>query len=380
MAVFAAVDGRVGGSRYSVDTSYLWLAAYFFNGLILTIYNKAAMQFLNFKYPWALTGIHNLFSAVGCYILFSTGAFKPAKLSPRGNYIMLAFSFLYTINIAMSNVSLNLVTVPFHQIIRATTPVWVLGINALWLSKYPSQRVLVSLLPTILGVAIATYGDYYFTMMGFFLTVLGTVLSALKGVVTNQVQVGELKLHPMDLLMRMAPLGCIQTFVASWYTGELAKMSANFEWTPYACLVLGGNGILAFSMNLVSFTANKKTSALTMGVAGNVKQVLSILIAVTVFSLHITGTNGVGIVLTLCGGAYYSYVDLQSKQASQRLLVMHSKESPVNVVSAPNGYMSPAVSEMKRMSPTRERSNFVEGNGQILHQDDGHAGMKVLVR
>jgi hypothetical protein len=73
------------------------------------------MQFLNFKYPWALTGIHNLFSAVGCYFLYTSGAFKPARLSRRGNYIMLAFSFLYTINIGMSNVSLNLVTVPFHQ-------------------------------------------------------------------------------------------------------------------------------------------------------------------------------------------------------------------------------------------------------------------------
>jgi hypothetical protein len=119
-----------------------------------------------------------------------------------------------------------------------------------------------------LGVGVATYGDYYFTAWGFFLTVLGTVLSAFKGVVTNQVQVGELKLHPMDLLMRMAPLACVQTFIASYYSGELERMSANFDWTFNAMMILAGNGILAFSMNLVSFTANKKTSALTMGVAG----------------------------------------------------------------------------------------------------------------
>lgn len=96
---------------------------------------------------------------------------------------------------------------------------------------------------------------------------LGTVLSALKGVVTNQVQVGELKLHPMDLLMRMAPLACVQTFIASWWTGELEKMG-HWEWDWFKVWVLVGNGVLAFSMNLVSFTANKKTSALTMGVAG----------------------------------------------------------------------------------------------------------------
>jgi hypothetical protein len=42
---------------------------------------------------------------------------------------------------------------------------------------------------------------------------------------------------------------------------------------------------------------------------GNIKQVLSILLAVFIFSLHITKSNGLGIFITLCGGAYYTYID-----------------------------------------------------------------------
>jgi len=38
---------------------------------------------------------------------------------------------------------------------------------------------------------------------------------------------------------------------------------------------------------IVSFSANKKTSALTMTVAANVKQVLTILLAVVIFNLHV---------------------------------------------------------------------------------------------
>jgi hypothetical protein len=56
----------------------------------------------------------------------------------------------------------------------------------------------------------------------------------------------------------------------------------------------------------VSFTANKKTSALTMTVAGNVKQVLSIVLAVIIFNLTITYMNLLGILLTLAGGAWYT--------------------------------------------------------------------------
>lgn len=42
--------------------------------------------------------------------------------------------------------------------------------------------------------------------------------------------------------------------------------------------------------------------ALTMTVAANCKQVLTIAIAVFLFNLHINFTNGIGIVLTLIGG------------------------------------------------------------------------------
>ncbi|CAG8743046.1 17617_t:CDS:2, partial [Rhizophagus irregularis] len=161
----------------------------------------------------------------------------------------------------------------------------------------------ISLLPVVLGVVFATVGDYYFTKMGFFLTVLGTILAALKTVVTNRVQVGRLKLHPLDLLLRMSPLAFVQTVIYAYVTGELHRVRAfsRTEMTTSLVIALVTNGVIAFFLNVVSFTANKKTSALTMTVAGNVKQVLSIILAVVIFNLTITPTNGLGIFLTLLG-------------------------------------------------------------------------------
>lgn len=160
----------------------------------------------------------------------------------------------------------------------------------------------------MLGVAFATFGDYSYTGLGFFLTVLGTVLAAVKTVVTNRVQVGKLKLHPLDLLLRMSPLAFIQTMIYSYLTGEMALVTefCRTKMTMSVFMALLLNGILAFFLNVVSFTANKKTSALTMTVAGNVKQVLSIVLAVMIFNLDITFMNSIGILLTLAGGAWYS--------------------------------------------------------------------------
>jgi hypothetical protein len=97
------------------------------------------------------------------------------------------------------------------------------------------------------------------------------------------------------------------------------------------------NGAMAFGLNVVSFTANKKVGALSMTVAGefvsrlrkldgrvangvfvaNVKQVLTISSAVAIFNITITPTNALGIVLTLIGGAIYTAVEL--KERSERL-------------------------------------------------------------
>jgi Triose-phosphate Transporter family len=122
----------------------------------------------------------------------------------------------------------------------------------------------------VAGVAFATRGEYDYTMIGFLLTVLGTILAAIKTIVTNRVQVGRLKLHPLDLLLRMSPLAFLQTIVYAQLTGELSAVREFAAENMSTNMLFGlvANGAVAFLLNVVSFTANKKTSALTMTVAG----------------------------------------------------------------------------------------------------------------
>lgn len=110
----------------------------------------------------------------------SAGVFRLTRLTTRENMVLVAFSFLFTINIAMSNVSLAMVSIPFHQIMRSTTPVFTILIYRLWYDRSYSQATYLSLVPLIMGVGLATYGDYYFSTAGFLLTLLGVVLASIK--------------------------------------------------------------------------------------------------------------------------------------------------------------------------------------------------------
>ncbi len=210
----------------------------------------------------------------------------------------------------------SIVSVPFHQIMRSTCPVFAILIYRFLYSRSYSTATYISLIPTILGVGLATYGDYYFTALGFFLTLLGVVLASAKTVASNRLMTGSLALSPLEILLRMSPLAAVQSLLIAIVTGE---GDAFLAWvhegnlTPRYALALASNGYLAFLLNITSFYTNKLAGALTITVCANLKQCLTILLGVMAFNVHVGVLNGCGMVIALVGAAIYSKVELDSK-------------------------------------------------------------------
>ncbi|KAH6910579.1 triose-phosphate transporter family-domain-containing protein [Coprinopsis sp. MPI-PUGE-AT-0042] len=364
----------------------VWICMYFVLNLCLTLYNKYVL--IRFPFPYTLTALHALCGTAGTFIMFTLElTSEPAipNLRFREMMVLVLFSMLYTVNILVSNASLKLVTVPFHQVVRGSTPLFTVFLSAMLFRKRCSREKVFSLMPVIAGVALATYGDYYYTPFGFLITIFGTLLAALKTILTNfflraptlpvsitnsdsssstssnispspssasrldkvpaifqhlgqsdpqtrlttarpWLSVPSLSLTPLQLLYIMSPLAFVQTTVMAHFTGELDAVNRHLSGatgalhgmpnSPKIWLLL--NGLLAFGLNVVSFNSNKRIGPLGMTVAANVKQVLTVLCAVGIFNLTITFTNGLGIILTLFGGAWYAYVEVREKQQIKR--------------------------------------------------------------
>lgn len=73
-----------------------------------------------------------------------------------------------------------MVSIPFHQIMRSTCSVFTVLIYRLSYKRNYSTMTYLSLIPIVIGVGFATYGDYYFTSTGFILTLLGVILASIK--------------------------------------------------------------------------------------------------------------------------------------------------------------------------------------------------------
>ncbi|KAJ1896710.1 hypothetical protein LPJ66_003827 [Kickxella alabastrina] len=289
---------------------------------MLTLHSKVILQWYNFGYPWLITALHSLSCIIGMHILRITDRYTPKPLkSPQHRYTILAFSLLYTINIAISNVSLHHVSVPLHQVVRGTVPVFTVVLSKIALKRRYSSQVYASLVPVVFGVGVATYGDYGSTrVLGLVLTLAGTVLAAVKTVVTNGLLVGDLglDLEPLDLLYHLSPLALAQTTLWGLFSGELGD-ALRMEYPSLIGLLvtLAVNGAVAFVLNIVSFTASRGTSALAMTVAGNVKVVLTVVLGCLLFGVSLSLISVVGMVVTLAGGIAYSAVRLRESKPAR---------------------------------------------------------------
>ena len=108
------------------------------------------------------------------------GYFKLSRLGRKENMALVAFSALFTANIALSNLSLAMVSVPFYQTMRMLCPIFTIIIYRGWYGRSYGYMTYLSLVPLIIGAAMTTIGEMTFTDAGFLLTIFGVILAALK--------------------------------------------------------------------------------------------------------------------------------------------------------------------------------------------------------
>lgn len=290
-----------------------YMTAFFTINLVLTIHTKWLLSHTKFSFPWILSGLHISVSSIGAWLIlrFAHRDHKFVELT-RSLVIKIAlFSSLYSINIAMSNVSMKYVSLAFHQVTRSATPIITLILEYFILGKVAGGWCVASLVPVVAGIVLTVMEEFkgmQLTSLGLFLTLFGIVMSSLKGVMTNFLLVKGFKMHPLELIALLGPFSALQCFIASLLTGESVAVYRQYRETSFDSFLVTGlaiNAFLAFLMNWISFAANKETSALAMTVAGNIKQAVSIALSVILFGTQLHLMDGIGIVVTLLGGAWY---------------------------------------------------------------------------
>jgi hypothetical protein len=177
-----------------------------------------------------------------------------------------------------------------------------IAINVLFYNEHASEQVVLRILPIVMGVVLTTAGDYNFSLYGTIICLLATGISCFKGIQTHKLQK---EYDTMDLLFYNSAFAGVICLLMSVFTQEFSTIYPQLDYK--ILILLLGNGILAYIVNITSFISNRITSPLTMSISGNIKLVTTILVSSLLFKSSSIGImNGIGIGQTFFGGIGYS--------------------------------------------------------------------------
>jgi len=198
------------------------------------------------------------------------------------------------------------------QTIKTTVPLFTVAIQVFLMSKRFPYLVYVSLIPTIIGVMLASWTEPAFDIRGFWAAVFSAMVSACISVVTGVLL--SVKLDSIYLLYLMAPLCFSMLLPASILFGEMSDVIIWYHQAGWGqLLLLCISGSLAFVLNVFNLLMIAYTSPLTSNIAGNLKSLFSITLSVLIFHNTITVLNAIGIIVAVGGVLLYNHAVTRSK-------------------------------------------------------------------
>ncbi|XP_021894953.1 probable sugar phosphate/phosphate translocator At3g14410 isoform X2 [Carica papaya] len=263
---------------------------------------------MNFPYPLGLTLLHMVFSSVLCFIV--TKVFKIIKLEEGMTLELYTTSVsigaMFAMTLWLGNTAYLYISVAFAQMLKAIMPVAVFVLGVAAGLEMMSCRMLLIMSVISFGVLVASYGEINISWIGVVYQMGGVVGEALRLIFMEiLVKRKGLKLNPVSVMYYISPCSAICLFIP-WIFLEKPKMEAQGTWN-FQPLVLTLNSLCTFALNLSVFLVISHTSALTIRVAGVVKDWVVVLLSAILFAdTKLTVINLFGYAIAIAGVAAYN--------------------------------------------------------------------------
>ncbi|KAJ8459678.1 hypothetical protein OPV22_032604 [Ensete ventricosum] len=271
-----------GGMTYGYILLYIALSSgqIFFNKWVLS------SKQINFPYPVALTLLHMLFSSVLCFLL--TKVFKIIKIE-GGIYSeiyitsVIPIGAMFAMTLWLGNSAYLYISVAFAQMLKATMPVAVFFLGAAIGLEALSCRMFTIMSVISVGVVVASYGEITISWIGVVYQMGGVVGEALRLIFMEIfVKKKGVRLNSISMMYYVSPCSALCLFVP-WIFLEKPKMDSSGPWN-FPPIILGLNCLCTFALNLSVFLVISRTSALTIRVAGVVRDWVVVLLSALIFS------------------------------------------------------------------------------------------------
>lgn len=227
--------------------------------------------------------------------------------------------------LGLSHVSIWRVPVSYAHTVKATMPLFVVGLSRLILRERQSWPVYLSLIPIIAGVFVATVTELSFDLTGLLAALLSTFLFSLQNIFSKKV-LKECDIHHLRLLQILAQLAlCL--FIPFWLlfdgVGFLHPGSTTAPSLSLRVVALAAaDGFFAFTQNMVAFTMLSIVSPVSYSVANASKRIFVIAISIMLLRNPVSLSNAAGMSIAVLGVFFYNKAKYDQRTQKQVATVL----------------------------------------------------------
>lgn len=293
----------------------------FMSTIGLIISNKYIFKTFNVN-PIRLVWFHQLATSLCRIITNNLGIFKLKKIDI---FRIVPLALCFCGFVIFPNLSLKVNTVGTYQIIKCLSDPLTVLVQSVFFGVHYSNKIKISLLPMVMGVVVNSVYDFRLTSLGMIYGMAGVVCTSFYGIFVGKMQ-KDLDVNSLQLLFYLAPvtssmMGSVLVF------GDVFLLTGDkfsfLDWKDLfrnSDLVTGGmvgflmaTGLSAYLVNYTSFWIIGNTSIITYAVFSKLKLCATILSGPYIFGDELNFQQIQGILLTLVGVFYYTYVKLHEK-------------------------------------------------------------------
>ncbi|CAL9151013.1 unnamed protein product [Musa hybrid cultivar] len=300
----------------------------------LTVYNKTLLgdHLGKFPAPLLMNTVHFSMQAILSnaivYIQSRISESNRNTMSWKDYFIRVIPTAIATaLDVNLSNESLVFISVTFATMCKSASPIFLLVFAFVFRLETPSFKLLGIILIISAGVLLTVAKETEFEFWGFLFVMLSAVMSGFRWCMTQillQKEAYGLK-NPIALMSYVTPVMALITAVLSLLLDPWQKFKGNnyFNSSKHimqSCLLMLLGGALAFFMVLTEYILVSATSAVTVTVAGIVKEALTIMVAVFYFHDQFTWLKGFGLFTIMVGVSlfnWYKYHKLMKGQQTE---------------------------------------------------------------
>jgi len=148
--------------------------------MTVILFNKFMFSHV-FPFPASLTCVHMFFASLATLALRAGGRLVvPAMGWAEWAKAVLPIGLMYSLALVTSNMAANILTVSFVQMLKACTPMVVLGVAAMQGTEKASLNICVIVGLMTLGVGVASWGELHFDWVGVLLQVFAFTIEAFR--------------------------------------------------------------------------------------------------------------------------------------------------------------------------------------------------------